>query len=49
MPYLWDSSKGHRSMPTGSSICMVSVQVHAIRLDRAIITPGSYSRTAIAE
>src|SRR5215813_889172 len=35
-------------MPIGSSICMVSVHVHAIRLDRAIITPGSYSRPAMA-
>src|SRR5262245_42278145 len=32
----------------GSSICMVSVHVHAMRPDRAIITPGSYSRPAIA-
>jgi len=34
-------------MPMGSSICMVSVQVHAMRLERAIITPGSYSRPAM--
>src|SRR5262245_11687718 len=34
-------------MPMGSSICMVSVQVHAIRLDRAIMMPGSYSRIAM--
>src|SRR5262245_56684942 len=47
MPYLSESSYGQRSMPMGSSICMVSVQVHAMRLERAIITPGSYSRPAM--
>src|SRR5262245_14976286 len=47
MPYLRESSYGQRSMPMGSSICMVSVQVHAMRLERAIITPGSYSRPAM--
>src|SRR5262245_18735229 len=35
-------------MPIGSSICMVSVQVQAMRLDRAIMTPGSFSRLDMA-
>src|SRR5262245_28994341 len=35
-------------MPMGSSICIVSVHVQAIRLDFAISTPGSNSRLAMA-
>src|SRR6476661_5291480 len=35
-------------MPTGSSIFMVSVQVHDIRLDLAIIMPVSGSCSAMA-
>src|SRR5262245_39751967 len=48
MPYLRERSYGQRSMPIGSSIFMVSVQVHDIKLDLAIITPGSCSRMAMA-